>query len=207
MPAAKQTEPATNKSLEMNIERNIHELDRAGDEIAANTLATLLRRVCTASTCEIDKIDCDHLAPPRWLASTAQAWPRWLCCRLRCPAMLQTCLIHHSFQTPLSSTSIKGKESGRRGAASRDSDAPGVLVTGSNRFTLGRPPGSPVRVHSSTAPKRAGSNWRAYGPRQPLCAPSCREDRRRRVGRSAPGIACRASFAGMNHNLDSGSMH
>jgi hypothetical protein len=74
MPAAKQTEPATNKSLEMNIERNIHELDRAGDEIAANTLATLLRRVCTASTCEIDnligelrglretlEIDCDHL--------------------------------------------------------------------------------------------------------------------------------------------------
>ena len=56
MPAAKQTEPATYKSLEMNIERNIHELDRAGDEIAANTLATLLRRVCTASTCEIDNL-------------------------------------------------------------------------------------------------------------------------------------------------------
>jgi len=64
-----------------------------------------------ASFRETLEIDCDHLAPPRWLASTALAWPRWLCCRLRCPAMLQTCLIHHSFQTPLSSTSIKGKES------------------------------------------------------------------------------------------------
>jgi len=55
--------------------------------------------------------------------------------------------------------------------------------------------------------KRAGSNWRAYGPRQPLCAPSCREDRRRRVGRSAPGIACHASSTSMDHNLDSRATH
>ena len=75
MPAAKQTEPdATNKSLEMNIERNVRALNRAGDEMAANTIATLLRRVCKASTCEIDNLigelrglrekletDCDHL--------------------------------------------------------------------------------------------------------------------------------------------------
>ena len=75
MPAAKQTEPGTtNKSLEMNIERNIRELNLAGDEMAANTLATLLRRVREASTCEIDNLiselrglcekletDCDRL--------------------------------------------------------------------------------------------------------------------------------------------------
>jgi len=75
MPTAKQTEPeATNKSLEMDIERNISELNRASDEMATNTLATLLRRVCAASTCEIDDLigelrglretletDCDHL--------------------------------------------------------------------------------------------------------------------------------------------------
>src|SRR6516162_633864 len=75
MPAAKQTEPdATNKSLEMNIERNVRALNRAGDEMAANTIATFLRRVCEASTFEIDdligelrglreklKTDCDHL--------------------------------------------------------------------------------------------------------------------------------------------------
>jgi hypothetical protein len=57
MPAAKQTEPdATNKSLEMNIERNVRALNRAGDERAANTIATLLRRVCEASTYEIDNL-------------------------------------------------------------------------------------------------------------------------------------------------------
>ena len=57
MPAAKQTEPdATNKSLEMNIERNVRALNRAGDEMAANTIATLLRRACKASTCEIDNL-------------------------------------------------------------------------------------------------------------------------------------------------------
>jgi hypothetical protein len=75
MPAAKQTEPdPTNKSLEMNIERNVRALNRAGDEMAANTIATLLRRVCEASTYEIDNLigelrrlreklatDCDHL--------------------------------------------------------------------------------------------------------------------------------------------------
>jgi len=75
MLTAKQTEPeATNKSLEMGIERNIRDLNRAGDEMAANTLATLLRRVYAASTCEIDNLigelrglretlesDCDHL--------------------------------------------------------------------------------------------------------------------------------------------------
>src|SRR6516225_12371112 len=75
MPAAKQTEPgATNKSPEMNIERNVRALNRAGDEMAANTIATLLRRVCEASTYEIDDLigelrglrekletDCDHL--------------------------------------------------------------------------------------------------------------------------------------------------
>ena len=75
MPAAKQSEPdATNKSLEMNIERNVRALNRAGDEMAANTIATLLRRVCNASTYEIDNLigelrglrekletDCDHL--------------------------------------------------------------------------------------------------------------------------------------------------
>jgi len=75
MLTAKQTEPeATNKSLEMGIERNIRDLNRAGDEMAANTLATLLRRVYETSQCEIDNLigelrglretletDCDHL--------------------------------------------------------------------------------------------------------------------------------------------------
>jgi len=75
MPAAKQIEPDTiDKSLETDIERNVRALNRAGDEMAANTIATLLRRVCEASTYEIDdligelrglreklKTDCDHL--------------------------------------------------------------------------------------------------------------------------------------------------
>ena len=75
MPAAKQIEPDTiDKSLETDIERNVRALNRAGDEMAANTIATLLRRVCKASTYEIDDLigelrglrekletDCDHL--------------------------------------------------------------------------------------------------------------------------------------------------
>jgi len=75
MPTVNQTEPeATNKSLEMGIEGNIRDLNRAGDEMAANTLATLLRRVYETSQCEIDNLigelrglrekletDCDHL--------------------------------------------------------------------------------------------------------------------------------------------------
>ena len=75
MPTVNQTEPeAINKSLEMGIEGNIRDLNRAGDEMAANTIATLLRRVCNASTYEIDDLigelrglrekletDCDHL--------------------------------------------------------------------------------------------------------------------------------------------------
>ena len=75
MPAAKQIEPdAINKSPETDIESNVYELNRASDEMAANTIATLLRRVCEASTYEIDNLigelrglrekletDCDHL--------------------------------------------------------------------------------------------------------------------------------------------------
>jgi|SRR6516165_7626822 hypothetical protein len=75
MPAAKQIEPDTiDKSLETDIERNVRALNRAGDEMAANTIATLLRRVCEASTYEIDDLigelrglrekletDCDQL--------------------------------------------------------------------------------------------------------------------------------------------------
>ena len=75
MPAAKQIEPdAINKSPETDIESNVYELHSASDEMAANTIATLLRRVCKASTCEIDNLigelrglrekletDCDHL--------------------------------------------------------------------------------------------------------------------------------------------------
>ena len=75
MPAAKQIEPdAINKSPETDIESNVYELNRASDEMAANTIATLLRRVCKASTCEIDNLigelrglretletDCDRL--------------------------------------------------------------------------------------------------------------------------------------------------
>ena len=57
MPAAKQIEPDTiNKSLETDIEKNVYEVNRASDEMAANTIATLLRRVCKASTCEIDNL-------------------------------------------------------------------------------------------------------------------------------------------------------
>ena len=57
MPAAKQIEPDTiDKSLETDIERNVRALNRAGDEMAANTIATLLRRVCEASTYEIDNL-------------------------------------------------------------------------------------------------------------------------------------------------------
>ena len=75
MPTAKQIEPdAINKSPETDIESNVYELHRASDEMAANTIATLLRRACKASTCEIDNLigelrglretletDCDHL--------------------------------------------------------------------------------------------------------------------------------------------------
>ena len=57
MPAAKQIEPDTfNKSLETDIEKNAYEVNRASDEMAANTIATLLRRVCEASTYEIDNL-------------------------------------------------------------------------------------------------------------------------------------------------------
>ena len=57
MPAAKQIEPDTiDKSLETDIERNVRALNRAGDEMAATTLATLLRRMYEASTCEIDNL-------------------------------------------------------------------------------------------------------------------------------------------------------
>jgi hypothetical protein len=57
MPAAKQIEPDTiNKSLETDIEKNVYEVNRASDEMAANTIATLLRRACKASTCEIDNL-------------------------------------------------------------------------------------------------------------------------------------------------------
>jgi len=75
MPAAKQIEAdAINKSPETDVESNVYELNRASDEMAANTIATFLRRVCEASTFEIDdligelrglreklKTDCDHL--------------------------------------------------------------------------------------------------------------------------------------------------
>ena len=41
MPAAKQIEPDTfNKSLETDIEKNVYEVNRASDEMAANTIAT-----------------------------------------------------------------------------------------------------------------------------------------------------------------------
>ena len=67
MPTARQIQPeAINRSLEMDIERNANESKPAGatfrqthngnDEIAANNLATLLRRVYEASTCEIDNL-------------------------------------------------------------------------------------------------------------------------------------------------------
>ena len=64
MPTAKQTEPgAIDKSLEMDVERNVHELTRAsdvfrqaeiiGDEIAVNSVAPFLRGVSAASRREI----------------------------------------------------------------------------------------------------------------------------------------------------------
>src|SRR3974390_1490750 len=57
MPAAKKIEPdPINKSLETDIEKNVYEVNRAIDEMSANTIATLLRRVCKASTCEIDNL-------------------------------------------------------------------------------------------------------------------------------------------------------
>jgi len=57
MPAAKQIEPDTiNNSLETDIEKKVYEVNRASDEMSANTIATLLRRVCKASTCEIDNL-------------------------------------------------------------------------------------------------------------------------------------------------------
>ena len=63
----KRTEPeAIDKSLEMDIEKNVHELGRAGvtflqpddsdDEMVANNLATLLRRVSEVSTREIENL-------------------------------------------------------------------------------------------------------------------------------------------------------
>jgi len=85
METAKQTESkAINKSPEMDIERNVHELKRAGTtfcqtdndyaKMAANDLATLLGRVSEASTREIEnlidelrgvreklKTDCDRI--------------------------------------------------------------------------------------------------------------------------------------------------
>jgi hypothetical protein len=67
MQTAKQTEPeAIDKSLETDVERNVHELKRAGAtfrqtengnaEMAANNLATLLRRVSEVSTREIENL-------------------------------------------------------------------------------------------------------------------------------------------------------
>jgi hypothetical protein len=85
MSAVKQNEPGPiNKSLEMDIDRNVHELKRAGanfrqtdngsDEMAAADLATLLGRVSEVSTREIEnligelrglreklKTDCDRI--------------------------------------------------------------------------------------------------------------------------------------------------
>jgi len=80
MSAVEQSEPGpTNKSLEMDIERNVHELSFAGairqtDNGSAADLATLLGRVSEASSHEIEnligelrglreklKTDCDHL--------------------------------------------------------------------------------------------------------------------------------------------------
>jgi hypothetical protein len=85
MPAVEQSEPGpTNKSLEVDVERNVHELKLAGanfrqtdnrrDEMAAVDLATLLGRVSEVSTREIEnligelrglreklKTDCDRI--------------------------------------------------------------------------------------------------------------------------------------------------
>jgi hypothetical protein len=85
MSTVKQSEPGTtNKSPEMDIEENVHELKLAGANFretdhgnaktAANDLATLLGRVSEASSHEIEnligdlrglreklKTDCDHL--------------------------------------------------------------------------------------------------------------------------------------------------
>jgi hypothetical protein len=86
MPAVEQSEPGpTNKSLEIDIERNVHELERAGaatfsqadngNAKAANDLANLLGRVSEVSTREIEnligelrglreklKTDCDRIS-------------------------------------------------------------------------------------------------------------------------------------------------
>ena len=67
MPSVKQSESVTtNKSLEMDIERNVHEMKRSGaafrqtengdDDMTANNLAALLRRVSEAATREIDTL-------------------------------------------------------------------------------------------------------------------------------------------------------
>jgi len=67
MQTAKQTEPETiDKSLKTDVERNVHALKRAGAtfrqtengnaELAANNLATLLRRVSEVSTREIENL-------------------------------------------------------------------------------------------------------------------------------------------------------
>jgi len=67
MQTVKQTESGPiNKTLETDVERNVHELKRAGAtfrqtgngnaELAANNLATLLRRVSEVSTREIENL-------------------------------------------------------------------------------------------------------------------------------------------------------
>jgi hypothetical protein len=85
MPIGQATEPESDKSLETDMERNIHELKRAGAatfsqadnnnaKMTANDLATLLGRVSDVSTREIEnligelrglreklKTDCDRI--------------------------------------------------------------------------------------------------------------------------------------------------
>jgi len=85
MPTDKATEPEVDKSLEMDMQRNVHELKRAGaatfsqtdndnPKMAANDLATLLGRVSEVSTREVEnlidelrglreklKADCDRI--------------------------------------------------------------------------------------------------------------------------------------------------